>query len=60
MGLVPNLKFMRINTKSPKFSQYLSYHTQRMMSGYFKTDFLPCLNKMGGTRAWGEAAVSYR
>ena len=29
MGLVPNLKFMRMNTKSLKFSWYLDYHAQK-------------------------------
>ena len=32
--IVPNLEFMRINTKSPKFVECLNYHTQRVVLGY--------------------------
>jgi hypothetical protein len=36
---IPKLMFMRINTKSPKFSQFLNYHTQRVVAGYQKLAF---------------------
>ena len=34
MGLVPNLEFMIINTKSFEFSECLNYHIERVVSGY--------------------------
>ena len=33
-GLVTNQEFMRINTKSPKFSLCLIHHTQKVVSCY--------------------------
>jgi hypothetical protein len=42
MGLVSNLEFPRINTKSPKFS-----YTKSGV-GLLKVGFLGCLVRMGG------------
>ena len=42
MGLDLNLEFMRIDTKSSKFSQCSNNHTQRVMLGYLKIRFLAC------------------
>jgi hypothetical protein len=49
MSLVLNLEFMRINIKSPKFSQCLNYHTQRVDFMLLKTGFLACPTRMGGS-----------
>ena len=39
---------MRINTKSPKFSECLNYHISRVRVGLLKTDFLACFIRMVG------------
>ena len=47
MGLVPNLVFMRIHTKSPKFSQRLNYNE---WCRAIETGFLACPTRMGGPK----------
>ena len=47
MGLVPNLEFMGVNTKSPKkISCLITIHKSGV--GLLKIGFLACLAKMGG------------
>ena len=49
MGLVPNPKVIRINTKSSKFYEcIISYHTQRVVCWAIKNWLLDCPTKMGG------------
>ena len=47
MGLVPNLEFMRINTKSPKFLNALVI-IRKSGVGILNTCFLACPTRMGG------------
>ena len=49
MGLVPSLEFLRINSKSPKFSYCLSYHTQKSVAWLLKIGLkIGCPTRMGG------------
>ena len=49
MSLVPNLEFMRVEVQSrPGFFERLTYHTQRVVPGCLKFDFLACPTRMSG------------
>jgi hypothetical protein len=47
MGLVSNLRFMKINTKSSKFFWCLNNHTQIVVLNHQKANFQACASKMG-------------
>jgi hypothetical protein len=48
MGFVPNLKFMRINANSLKFSYCLKLPYTKSFVGLLKFGFLACSTIIGG------------